>query len=184
MQKRGGFPVRYVVVSAALGSVLAIAITLVPVPGDRTPAPAALEDSESTVRTTRASQSSLGEPADLAADDPGRAGEADAESAPVGPDDLPGDAFTRMQRSIEAREYQATRNDRGLQAPNRNHRLRTYFEPTGIRVHDRSAQGGDPELLTLRWTGVGRGTSLAAVPEGEVSHEGARVEIRREGMLE
>jgi len=89
-----------------------------------------------------------------------------------------------MQRSIEAREYEASRTDRGLQAPNRNHGLRTYFGSTGIRVNDRSSQGGDPELLELRWTGVGRGSSLMAVPEGEVSHEGARVEIRREGMVE
>jgi hypothetical protein len=72
-----------------------------------------------------------------------------------------------MQRSIEAREYQASRNDRGPQAPNRKHGLRTYFEPTGIRVHDRTAEGS-PELLTLRWTGVGRGASLAAVPAGEM----------------
>jgi len=121
--------------------------------------------------------------ADLAADDLGRDGEADTESALVESDDLAGNALAGMQRSIAAREYRVSRNDRGLQAPNRRHGLRTYFEPTGIRVHDRSAQG-DPELLALRWTGVGRGASLVAVPEGEVSHVGARVETRREGMFE
>ena len=57
-----------------------------------------------------------------------------------------GDWLARAQRQLAEREYQASANGEGLQAPNRAHNLRTYFEPTGIRVHDRTA-AGSPELL-------------------------------------
>jgi hypothetical protein len=115
----------------------------------------------------------------IAADDSARNRDS---AARAGSADLENDTLAAMQRSIEAREYQASRNDRGLQAPNRKHGLRAYFEPTGIRVHDRTAEGS-PELLTLRWTGVGRGASLAAVPAGEMkSFHLARIGRRiREG---
>jgi hypothetical protein len=88
-----------------------------------------------------------------------------------------------MQRHIAQREYRVSADRQGLQAPNRAHNLRTYFEPTGIRVHDRTAEGS-PELLTLRWTGIGRSGRLAAVPTGEVAHEQSHVEIRRAGLVE
>jgi len=88
-----------------------------------------------------------------------------------------------IEEALARREYEATRNARGLQAPNRAHNLRTYFEPAGIRVHDRTA-AGSPELLRLTLAGVGRGGALAAVPAGEVVHEDARVEIRRPGLVE
>ena len=84
---------------------------------------------------------------------------------------------------LAAREYEATENGAGLQAPNRAHNLRTYFEPTGIRVHDRRA-AGSPELLGLSLSGLGREGDLAAVPAGEVAAEGARVEIRRPELTE
>ena len=88
-----------------------------------------------------------------------------------------------MQRHIAQREYRASENGEGLQAPNRVHNLRTYFEPTGIRVHDRT-RAGSPELLSLNLTGIGRGETLARVGPGKVSSEGARVEIQRPGLLE
>ena len=88
-----------------------------------------------------------------------------------------------MQRHIAQREYWASENGEGLQAPNRVHNLRTYFEPTGIRVHDRT-RAGSPELLALQLTGVGRGETLARLGPGEVSSEGAHVEIQRPGLLE
>ncbi len=69
------------------------------------------------------------------------------------------------QRHIVQREYRASENGGGLQAPNRVHNLRTYFEPTGIRVHDRT-RAGSPELLALNLTGVGRGETLARVGPG------------------
>ena len=87
------------------------------------------------------------------------------------------------QRHIAQREYRTSGSGEGLQAPNRVHNLRTYFEPTGIRVHDRT-RAGSPELLALKLTGVGRGETLARVGPGEVSSEGARVEIQRPGLLE
>ncbi len=75
------------------------------------------------------------------------------------------DWLERAQRHLAEREYHATDNGQGLQAPNRAHNLRTYFEKTGIRVHDRTA-GGSPELLQLSLAAVGRGESLEAVAPG------------------
>jgi flavodoxin len=86
-------------------------------------------------------------------------------------------------RHMAEHEYRANANEQGLQAPNRRHNLRTYFEPTGIRVHDRSAPG-EPRLLSLELIGVGRGDQLAAVPPGRVVSAGPRVEIRRPGLVE
>ena len=93
------------------------------------------------------------------------------------------DWLARAGQGLAAREYHATENDRGLQAPNRRHNLRTYFEPDGIRVVDRTAPGG-PGLVGLRLAGVGRGTTLHPVPPGEVYADAARVEIRRPGLVE
>ncbi|MBW2691617.1 MAG: FG-GAP repeat protein [Deltaproteobacteria bacterium] len=88
-----------------------------------------------------------------------------------------------MQRHIAQREYRASANNHGLQAPNREHNLRTYFAPTGIRVHDRT-RSDSPELLELNLVGVGRGETLAQVGPGEVTSDGARVEIKRPGLIE
>src|SRR5205814_401512 len=70
------------------------------------------------------------------------------------------------------------------QAPNRAHNLRTYFEKTGIRVHDRTAEGS-PELLRLTLSRVGRGEAVTPVEPGAapVTNEN-RVEIDRPGMVE
>ena len=93
------------------------------------------------------------------------------------------DWLSRAQRGLAEREYEASHNGQGLQAPNRAHGLRTYFGPRGIRVHDRAAPGS-PELLELRLARIGRGAALAPLADGEVSSEGARVEIRRAGLVE
>ncbi|MFQ5416993.1 MAG: integrin alpha [Myxococcota bacterium] len=90
---------------------------------------------------------------------------------------------TRVQQALAEREYRASRNRVGLQAPNRAHNFRTYFESSGIRVHDRTA-AGSPELLGLSLAGLGRGETLTPVVPGEVVSEGARVEIRRPGLVE
>ncbi len=87
------------------------------------------------------------------------------------------------QRHIAAREYWASENGDGLQAPNRAHDLRTYFEKTGIRVHDRTA-GGSPELLRLSLSGVGREKTLAAPAAGALVTDENRVEIHRPGLVE
>lgn len=107
-----------------------------------------------------------------------------AQAAPIqvaGASDSRG--MARAQRQIEEREYHASRNQRGLQAPNRPHNLRAYFEPGGLRLHDRSAPG-EPELMALRLAALGRAGSERPVPAGEVSSDGARVEIRRPGLVE
>jgi alpha-tubulin suppressor-like RCC1 family protein len=91
--------------------------------------------------------------------------------------------LAQAQRHIAEREYWASQTDGGLQAPNRRHDLRTWFEPDGIRVHERTTEGS-PGLLALRWSGVGRGEALEPVGPGEVAHERERVEIRREGLVE
>src|SRR5262249_48790319 len=91
--------------------------------------------------------------------------------------------LARAQREIAEREYRASENGSGLQAPNRAHDLRTYFERTGIRVHDRTA-AGSPELLALSLAGIGRGAELAPVAPGELAPDGERVEIRRPCLVE
>ncbi len=98
-------------------------------------------------------------------------------------DAVPQSWLARARRDIAAREYETSLNSRGLQAPNRRHDLRTYFGPTGIRVHDRTAED-DSELLRLALVGMGRGDSLPPVGPGEVANSGARVEIRRPGLVE
>src|SRR5688572_30020028 len=94
------------------------------------------------------------------------------------------DWLTRAQQHIADREYHASENEEGLQAPNRAHSLRTYFEATGVRVYDRTAEGS-PELLRLSLAAIGRGGALVPVAPGtEVrAHEG-RVEIDRPGLVE
>src|SRR5262245_19461914 len=105
------------------------------------------------------------------------------ESAAAQPPAVGVDWLAKAQRQLAQREYRASRNGEGLQAPNRAHNLRTYFGTTGIQVHDRTV-GGSPELLRLSLAGVGREGALSAALPGEVRSEGARVEIRRPGLIE
>ena len=93
------------------------------------------------------------------------------------------DWLSRAQQGIAEREYQASQNGEGLQAPNRRHNLRTYFEASGIRVRGRTAPGISP-LLGLSLVGVGRGGPLVPIPPGDVVAEGARIEIRRPKLIE
>lgn len=80
-------------------------------------------------------------------------------------------------------EYHASENADGLQAPNRGHNLGTYFDASGIWVHDRTA-AGSPKLAGLSLTGMGHGGNLKPVPARTVEHAEARVEIRRPGVIE
>jgi hypothetical protein len=87
------------------------------------------------------------------------------------------------QGNLAASEYRASPTPHGLQAPNRAHGLRTYFESSCIRLHERSALDGDA-LATLTLKGFGRGSALVSAGKGEVSHRGSRVEIARPGITE
>jgi hypothetical protein len=71
----------------------------------------------------------------------------------------------------------ATENRQGLQAPNRKHAFRTYFEPTGVRLQERGDAAG--HLAELRLIAIGRGNALEPVAAGEVWSEKQRVEIAR-----
>jgi hypothetical protein len=106
-----------------------------------------------------------------------------ASGGRAGPELSSAEWLAGAARRVAEWEYRATRNGVGLQAPNRAHGLRTYFEPTGIRVVDRTAEGS-PELCALRLSGLGRGTRIEPVAPGELTSEGARVEIRREALIE
>ncbi len=86
-----------------------------------------------------------------------------------------------VQRSIAEREYDASDAGSGLQAPNRAHGLRTYFDARGARVVDRE---DDARVLGgLRTLAVGRGEPKR-LERGEVASSGPRVEIRRPGIVE
>jgi hypothetical protein len=89
--------------------------------------------------------------------------------------------LSRLQTELARREYHASENHSGLQAPNRVHRLRTYFTPNGIAVEDRHASA---KLFELELAGFGRGARLQPVAAGSVASDGARVEIRRPGLIE
>ncbi len=104
-----------------------------------------------------------------------------AQSRPSPEKDL--DVLSQAQSHIAAREYWASETQDGLQAPNRRHGLRSYFEPAGLRVHDRTA-AGSPRLFGLQLAGLGRGEDLSPVAAGEVTHAAGRVEIRRPGLVE
>jgi hypothetical protein len=95
--------------------------------------------------------------------------------------DAPGVA--RMRQWLGAREYWAGPSRGGLQAANRAHGLRAYFDGTGVRIHQRTARGPS-QLLALSVSGIGRGNTLAVVGPGEVVSRRARIEIRRAGVVE
>lgn len=88
-----------------------------------------------------------------------------------------------VQQKLADAEYRPSENERGLQAPNRAHNLRTYFGPSGIRVHDRT-EAGSPELVSISLAGMGRDGLLTPVAAGTVDYEEARVEIQRSGFTE
>src|SRR5262245_58558410 len=67
--------------------------------------------------------------------------------------------LAQAKRHIAEREYWASPSERGLQAPNRRHSLRTWFDGSGIRVHDRTADGS-PLLVELGLSRLGRGERL------------------------
>ena len=87
-----------------------------------------------------------------------------------------------VQRAIAASEYKVSSSVAGPQAPNRAHSLRSYFEPTGVRVVERTPEAAP--LVTLRLLRFGREDQLAEIGPGIVQYEGARAEIHRPGLIE
>lgn len=87
-----------------------------------------------------------------------------------------------VRDALEKYEYLPSVTDIGLQAPNRAHDLRTYFDPAGIRVHERTANG--PELLRLSLAAMGRSDTSEPVGSGTVHQRGSRVAIERSGVTE
>jgi hypothetical protein len=100
--------------------------------------------------------------------------------APAG---IPPSLLEKAQQHISEREYWASANPEGLQAPNREHNLRTYFDADGVRVHDRTAPGA-PALMGMKLTALGRGDALEKVEPGTLWSEQGRVEIRRPSLVE
>ncbi|MEZ4334399.1 MAG: integrin alpha [Myxococcota bacterium] len=87
-----------------------------------------------------------------------------------------------MQRAIAEREYYANQGARGLQAPNRRHRFRSYFDGAGVRVVDRTS-ADEPLLLALSTEAFGREDGLAPVARGIPSGQAGRVELARSESL-
>ncbi|MBN1850854.1 MAG: FG-GAP repeat protein [Deltaproteobacteria bacterium] len=98
--------------------------------------------------------------------------------------DLDPNWISNVRQGMAEHEYHAGLNAEGLQAPNRVHNLRTYFDDTGIHVSDRTTKES-VELLGLKTLGMGRGEVLSKVePKGVIHHDKNRVEIRRVGFTE
>ncbi len=107
-----------------------------------------------------------------------------AELSPPAKDTgVSGSFAEQAQDSVARQEYHASPNDRGLQAPNRAHNLRTYFEPWGVRIEDRTAEGSS-ELIRMKTAAIGRNGRLESLAAGEIRADGARVENRRGGLVE
>ena len=96
------------------------------------------------------------------------------------------DWLGRVKAQIELEEYNASVNERGLQAPNRAHNLRTYFRDGGIEIVPRTGEGVDAWSFgwhTLRWGREGWLMDVAGAPVEPVA-SGSRVTYSREGFEE
>jgi len=113
------------------------------------------------------------------------AGEKPVSAAGAAPPSVvPAASFNKsFSAGLAAMEYNASEGRRGLQAPNRRHNLRTYFEAAGIRVVGRTGPG-ERELLTMQVTAFGREGFLLPVDEASVRHDGPRVEYLRPAFTE
>jgi hypothetical protein len=89
--------------------------------------------------------------------------------------------LSAAQGEMARREYHVSQADRGLQAPNRAQGFRTYFDPMGVRLVDRT---NDASLVDLRLREWGRDGAMHAVAPGRVTHQGPRVEIIRPDVVE
>ncbi len=120
----------------------------------------------------------LGPTADAARDD--------SNCGPSGPEADRGWLGLAQQHILD-REYHASWNGQGLQAPNRANNLRIYFDTCGIGVMDRIGSDGS-ELLHLTLVGLTRGSEDVSdcdlLVNPSMLNSGNRVEIRRGGLTE
>src|SRR5262245_28959617 len=65
---------------------------------------------------------------------------------------------------LAALEYHASATPRGVQAPNRAQRFRTWFEPTGVRVEPRREPNAGS--IALRARSLGRGEARVPLAPG------------------
>ena len=98
-------------------------------------------------------------------------------ATPPTPFTPPADWMAQAQSELNLREYRASVNELGLQAPNREQGFRTYFDDAGIRLVSRDAEA--TPLTGLRLAAIGR--TLASTPPKSlevsraVSSDGAHI---------
>ncbi len=86
----------------------------------------------------------------------------------------------QAQQELAQREYFASENGNGLQAPNRAQGFRTYFDENGIALVARSAD--DQPLATIAVLSVGRAGSTETVGLAEVHSNAAQVTLEWFGV--
>ena len=93
--------------------------------------------------------------------------------------------MAEAQRELAQREYRASTNDSGLQAPNRAQGFRTYFDERGIHLVARSADSEPLAAVALAGVGResdGRAQDLQAPGLAEVTPDAAQVALRWPGI--
>lgn len=93
-----------------------------------------------------------------------------------------GELPAQLLESIAAREYHASEQVDGLQAPNRAQGFRTWFRADGIEIVERTAEA--QPLLTLELAHWGRSDRLQKAGAGTLSVAGERVERRNADLIE
>ncbi len=89
--------------------------------------------------------------------------------------------LSTVQQNIALREYHVSDNGNGLQAPNRAHNLRTYFDGVDVTIEDRTAQ---TELLALRFGGLYRGTARIDTQASRPVARANRIHVDRGPLTE
>ena len=107
-------------------------------------------------------------------------------TAPAAPDTTPEPSWlAQAQRELAQREYRASSNETGLQAPNRAQGFRTYFDGQGIQLVARSASSEPLAAVALAGVGRerdGRVQDVRALGLAEVAPDAAQVTLRWPGI--
>ncbi|MFO1496738.1 MAG: FG-GAP-like repeat-containing protein [Lysobacterales bacterium] len=89
---------------------------------------------------------------------------------------------TELGAAIAAREYHASLQPSGWQAPNRAQDFRIHFESDGVELTAR--EHADQPLLSMQLTHWGRANRLQPPGEGTLAAQAERVERRSAGLTE